>query len=269
MAAPVASVPTVAPRSKAVRAPRPSGRVDVASRRARMAPTRSGASRSEAISTVAGVAAEAALTRSATVGRVLALRVAASAAETARTSGLVAMAGASVAVATLSSLARVSHSVELGIQTSGGWMEPRLELDEDGGRRLGRDGDVDAYLRLGAHPLRDRRDDGRDVGRRRHPQGGPSGGAVGRRRGVAAGEEQPTGHDQGNDRDGGGDDGRGPAGAGLTRHDAHPPRGRAARGGRPSSPWWPGRGPASRASPPAWSPAGRRSPRRAGARRTA
>ena len=57
LAAPVASVPTVALRSKAVSAPRPSGRVDVASRRARMAPTRSGASRSEAISTVAGVAA--------------------------------------------------------------------------------------------------------------------------------------------------------------------------------------------------------------------
>ena len=34
------------------------------------------------------------------------------------------MAGASVAVATLSSLARVSHSVEFGIQTSGGWMAP-------------------------------------------------------------------------------------------------------------------------------------------------
>ena len=73
---------------------------------------------------MAGGVAAAALTRSATVGRVFALRAAASAAETARTSGLVAMAGASVAVATLSSLARVSHSVELGIQTSGGWMAP-------------------------------------------------------------------------------------------------------------------------------------------------
>ena len=34
------------------------------------------------------------------------------------------MAGASAAVATLSSLARVSQRVELGIQTSGGWIEP-------------------------------------------------------------------------------------------------------------------------------------------------
>ena len=68
------------------------------------------------------MAAEA--TRSATLGRPLGWRAAASAAETASTSGLVAMAGASVAVATLSSLARVSQRVELGTHTSGGWIDP-------------------------------------------------------------------------------------------------------------------------------------------------
>src|SRR4051795_11967008 len=74
VAVPVAPVATVALRSKAVSAPRPSGRVEVASLSARMAPTRSGASRSDAISTVAAGVADAALTRSATVGRVLRLR---------------------------------------------------------------------------------------------------------------------------------------------------------------------------------------------------